>query len=89
MVAQPLPVTIYINPRCRMALRARDRLRNLNVPFTEINILEDEAAAQHLERLANGFRSTPTIVFGDEEIVLVEPTMSKLEETLRKAGYIV
>jgi protein-disulfide isomerase len=40
-----------------------------------------------VERLNRGFRSTPTIVFGDEAFYIVEPTVEQLDEALRRAGY--
>lgn len=86
---QPLPITMYTRPTCEDSELARERLRELGVPFTEINVDEDEAAARYVERVNNGFRSTPTIVFGDETFIVVEPTVEELDAALRRAGYQV
>ncbi len=86
---QPLPIRMYARPDCEDSELARNRLRELGIPFIEINIDEDETAAQYVERLNRGFRSTPTIVFGDEAFYIVEPTVEQLDEALRRAGYPV
>ncbi len=86
-VGKPLPIRMYARPDCEDSALARDRLRALGIPFIEINIEEDEEAARYVERLNQGFRSTPTIVFGDEAFYIVEPTVEQLDEALRRAGY--
>ena len=86
---QPLPVTIFFSPRCRYSTRIRERLVKWGIPLQEFNVLEDEAAARRLEGLARGYRSTPTLVFGNEVKVLVEPTLPELKAALREAGYDV
>jgi mycoredoxin len=63
---------------CRRAKRLFDAL---GVPFTEINIDEDCAAAARVMRLNDGMRSVPTILFPDGS-VLVEPSNAALEAKL-------
>jgi mycoredoxin len=63
---------------CRRAKRLFDAL---GVPFTEINIDEDRAAAARVMRLNDGMRSVPTILFPDGS-VLVEPSNAALEAKL-------
>ncbi len=55
----------------------------------EVNIAADEGAARYVERVNGGFRSTPTLVFGDEAFIVVEPTLEELDAALRRAGYPV
>lgn len=86
-LTQRLPIVMYARPTCEDSELARDRLRELRIPFTEINVDEDTAAARFVERVNNGFRSTPTIVFGEEVLIVVEPTVAELDEALRRAGY--
>lgn len=88
-VTQPLPIVMYASLTCEDSELARDRLRELSVPFTEINVDEDAAAARYIKSINNGFRSTPTIVFGEEAFIIVEPTVEELDEALRRAGYEV
>lgn len=85
----PKPVIVYCTSWCGSCRVIRRRLQQLNVPFTEIDIDRDPQAAERVKKLARGFRSVPTLVFGDEERVLVEPGPAALEEALRWAGYLV
>ncbi len=84
---QPLPIVMYASPTCEDSELARDRLRELGVPFAEVNLDEDPEATRYVEHINNGFRSTPTIVFGDEAFIVVEPTVEELDAALRRAGY--
>ena len=88
-MTQPLPIVMYARPTCEDSELARDRLNELGISFMEINVDTDEEAARYVERVNNGFRSTPTIVFGDEALIVVEPTVEELDEALRRAGYEV
>ncbi len=88
-MTEPLPIVMYARPTCEDSELARRRLEELGIPFQEINVDEDEAAARYVEQVNRGFRSTPTIVFGDEVIIVVEPTVEELDEALRRAGYVV
>ena len=85
----PLPIKMYARPTCEDSALARNRLHGLGIPFTEVNVDTDEEAACYVERVNNGFRSTPTIVFGNETFIVVEPTVEELDEALRRAGYKV
>jgi mycoredoxin len=86
---EPLPILMYARPTCEDSGLARDRLNELSIPFTEINVDSDEETARYVESVNNGFRSTPTIVFGDEVFIIVEPTVEELDSALRRAGYQV
>lgn len=88
-MTQPLPIVMYASPTCEDSALARDRLHELGIPFTEINVDTNEEAARYVERVNHGFRSTPTIVFGDETFIVVEPTVEELDAALRRAGYQV
>lgn len=88
-MGEPLSIVMYASPTCEDSELARNRLRKLGIPFTEINVDTDEEAARYVERVNNGFRSTPTIVFGDEAFIVVEPTVKELDDALRRAGYPV
>lgn len=65
-------------PDCRRAQRVLDLNK---VPYTYVNIEEDEAAAEYVVRVNNGNRSVPTIVFPDGSI-LVEPSNMVLQQKL-------
>ncbi|MGD1991584.1 MAG: glutaredoxin domain-containing protein [Anaerolineae bacterium] len=51
------------------------------IPYRWIDINEDQEASAYVERVNNGNRSVPTIVFPDGSI-LVEPSRSELARKL-------
>ena len=67
---------------CWQSRRARRYLDKHNVPYKYINIDKDEEGEQFVLENNKGMRSVPTIVFPDGSI-LVEPSNSQIEETLR------
>lgn len=83
----PLTVLVYGCPDCEDTIRTRERLENFRIPFVEVNIDEDEKAARYVERINHGERLTPTIVFGDEDFIIVQPDFMELDQALRRAGY--
>ena len=88
---QPLPLTLYGADDCDDTEHTRDRLRAGRIPFREISIDHDPAAEQFVRFINNGYRSTPTLVFGagSWKLVLTEPTAEQLVQALRQAGYVL
>jgi mycoredoxin len=62
-------------------MRAKQVFSKCRVPFERINVGQDEKAAAYIEKINNGFKSLPTIVFPGNS-VLVEPTNAVLEKIL-------
>ncbi len=87
--AEPLPIVMYARPTCEDSELARNRLHELGVPFEEVNVDENPEAARYVEHLNRGFCSTPTIIFGNEVLIVVEPTVEELDAALWRAGYRV
>lgn len=75
-------IVMYTTTWCADCRRAKRVFTKLGVPYTEINIEHDDAAAALVQRLNSGMRSVPTILFPDGTR-LVEPSSRELEETLR------
>ncbi|HMQ35594.1 MAG TPA: glutaredoxin domain-containing protein [Chloroflexaceae bacterium] len=65
-------------PDCRRAQRVFELNR---VPYTYVNIEDNEEAAEYVVRVNNGYRSVPTIVFPDGTI-MVEPSNLELQKKL-------
>jgi mycoredoxin len=88
-MSEPLPLTLYGADDCDDTEHTLDRLRARRIPFREISIDHDPAAEQFVIFINNGYRSTPTLVFGAGQwkIVLTEPTDEQLVQALRQAGY--
>jgi len=72
-------VTVYSTSWCYMSRRAFGLLEKRDVPFENIDIERDKAAAQQVEAWNNGTRSVPTIV---AHVVLTEPRTRELESIL-------
>jgi mycoredoxin len=86
----PLPLTVYGSTDCDDTQHTRERLHALGVPFREVNIDHDPAAEQFVIFINGGYRSTPTLVFGDgqRKVIFTEPTDGQLAEALAKAGLL-
>lgn len=80
MTSEP-SITVYGTSWCPDCRRAQRVLELNRVPYTYVNIEEDEAAAEYVVRLNRGNRSVPTIVFPDGA-VLVEPSNLELQQKL-------
>lgn len=85
----PLPLTLYGATDCDDTACTRERLRQLGIPFREVNIDHDPDAERFVIFINGGYRSTPTLVFGEgkHKTILTEPTNAELNETLAQAGY--
>jgi len=66
---------------CRRSIKI---LQQNEIPFTYLNIDQDDVAEQFVLKTNRGMRSVPTIVFPDGTI-LVEPTNAQLIQKLRLA----
>ncbi len=82
-----LDITMYARPGCEDSDMAREWLRERTIPFSEVNINEDAAAERFVLSVNGGFRSTPTLVFGETVFIIVEPTAEELQVAVGRAGY--
>jgi glutaredoxin len=69
-----------------MSKRAKSLLQRQDVPFTEIDIESDAAAARQVEAWNGGYRSVPTIVIRQ---IITEPTSAELEGILKAQGAVM
>lgn len=72
---------------CGDTRRARKYFDDHNIPYEWIDVDKDKDAEMLVKSLNNGFRSIPTIVFGDGS-KLVEPSTMKLDAHIRALGLI-
>ncbi len=77
----PVKIIMYGTTWCGSTRRARRVFEEEKIDYDWVDIDKDESAARYVESVANGFRSVPTIVFPDGEI-LVEPSTYQLREKL-------
>ncbi|CAN5741662.1 hypothetical protein BH23CHL3_BH23CHL3_00720 [soil metagenome] len=81
----PAHIVMYARERpCPDVTRSRERLRELDLPWTEFDIESNDMAATTVEELT-GQRRIPTILIG--ETVLMEPSNDELDEALSNAGF--
>jgi mycoredoxin len=76
-------IVMYSTAWCGDCRRAKRLFDALGVPFAEIDIDREPAAAETVIRLNHGNRSVPTIVFPDGSR-LVEPSSAALEAKLSR-----
>ena len=84
----PARVTMFGAADCEDTAHVRARLRWLGVPFQEVDIDHDPAAAHFVAVVNGGMRSTPTLLIGDGAIktVMTEPSDADLSAALRGTG---
>ncbi len=75
-------VVIYCTPWCPDCRRARAYLEARNIPFAEVDISRDRAAAQRVRGWANGHETTPTFDVGGE--IIVDFDRDRVEKALAK-----
>ena len=75
-------IKMYGTSWCPDCARAKQVFNKLKIPFDWIDIDKDKHAAAEVQKINNGFKSVPSIVFPDNS-VLVEPGSAELEKKLQ------
>jgi thioredoxin reductase (NADPH) len=78
---KPSGIIVYSAVWCPDCKRAKQFFGEQRVPYTNVDIEQDERAVAFVEQVNNGMRSIPTIIFPDGEI-LVEPSNAALAKKL-------
>jgi glutaredoxin len=73
-------VTLYSAPWCGYGRVAKRFLDDQQVPYTEINVDEDEAAARRVEQWNNGNRIIPTLDI--DGAIYTNPSPAQLRQVL-------
>lgn len=81
-------IKFYGSPWCPASRRAKRFLIDNGVSFEWINIDDDFIGREYVMSVNNGYRSVPTILFPDGEI-LVEPSNDTLVAKLQRIGVLV
>ncbi|MBK8903166.1 MAG: FAD-dependent oxidoreductase [Anaerolineaceae bacterium] len=74
-------ITVYSTVWCPDCRRAKQFLGDQRIPYINIDIEKDPAAMAYVEKVNNGMRSIPAIIFPDGDI-LVEPNNAALAAKL-------
>jgi mycoredoxin len=80
--AQPR-FTLYSTSTCGPCIRLKQRLHDLGVPFTEVNVEDDDAAAAWVMSVNDGDRVVPTLLFEDGSWLTNPP----VEHVLARLSY--
>ncbi len=87
-------VVLYGSRSCEDTALVRNRLASLGIPFDEVDIDADRAAAERVSALNGGQRITPTLVAGGPAIAvagggpaIAEPSIRDLERWLAATGH--
>lgn len=75
-------IKMYGTTWCADCRRAKQVFEAEGMTYEWIDISEDPEAAAYVEKVNGGFRSVPTIVFPDGD-VMVEPSSPALAQKLR------
>lgn len=75
-------IKVYGTSWCQDCARAKQVLNKLKVSFEWVDIDQDKNSAAYVEKINQGFKSVPTIVFPDNSI-LVEPSNAELEKKIK------
>ena len=79
-------ITMYTTSWCPDCHAAKRALSSKGIAYNEINIEEDESAAEKVMAINGGRRSVPTLVYGDVAQSLSGFRPQKLEAFLAEAG---
>ena len=85
-MSEKSPVIIYSTNWCAYCKMAKQYLTGLNIPVTDKNIEEDEAAHKELlEKINGNFRGVPVIdIAGD---VILGFDRASIDKSLKDHGY--
>ena len=78
---KPPEITVYSTVWCPDCKRAKQFFGEQRVAYSNVDIEQDKKAMAFVEKINDGMRIIPTIIFPDGEI-LVEPTNAQLAEKL-------
>ncbi len=77
-------IKMYTTSWCGDCRVAKSVLQSRGIPFEEINIEEQEEAAEFVMRVNNGKRSVPTLEYEGDSISLSGFSRAKLDSWLEK-----
>jgi mycoredoxin len=72
---------MYTTPWCGYCVRLKHGLERAGLTFTEVDIEQDESAAQRVMQVNGGNQTVPTVEFSDGS-ALTNPTVQQVQEKL-------
>ena len=82
-------IVMYSRNLCSDCIRSKNFLEKNEIPFEEINIIENPQFKETVESLNNGRQTVPTIIIenNSEKIILSEPSDAELLISIKKLSY--
>ena len=82
-------IVMYSRNLCSDCIRSKNFLEKNQIPFEEINIIENPQYKDTVESLNNGRQTVPTIIIENrsEKIILSEPSDEELLISIKKLSY--
>jgi mycoredoxin len=80
----PATLTMYSTTWCGYCVRLKRQLDREGISYREINVEQDEAAAEYVMKVNGGNRTVPTVVFPDGT-ALTNPTAEEVKRNLAVA----
>ena len=85
----PSELTVYGSTTCEDTQRVEARLRDLQIPYTFVDVDHDAESGEMIAEWNGGHMKTPTVVLGaGERPRLIEPSNEGLDEALIQRGLI-
>jgi mycoredoxin len=81
----PAPMTIYSTTWCGYCVRLKRQLERAGVGYVEVDIEQDESAAELVEQINGGYRTVPTVVLPNGT-AMSNPTLAELTEALGRCA---
>jgi mycoredoxin len=72
---------MYSTTWCGYCVRLKRQLDRVGIQYREVNIEQDEAAAEYVMKVNGGNRTVPTVVFPDGS-ALTNPTAEEVRRNL-------
>lgn len=76
-------LTVYTTSWCGYCFRLKAMLERSGIPFTEVDIEADEAAAEIVMGVNGGNRTVPTVVL-QNGLALTNPSLTQVKAALAK-----
>ena len=74
-------LTMYTTTWCGYCRRLKNQLSEAGIAFTEVDVEEHEDAAELVERINEGNRTVPTLVFPDGSAA-TNPSLAEVQRRL-------
>ena len=80
-MADAAPVTMYSTQWCGYCKRLKKMMQEVGIDFAEVDIERVPGTAEIVEKVNNGNRTVPTLVFIDGT-AMTNPSLAKVQEKL-------